>query len=223
MREFKSTWLYVKKHRVTGLLYFGKSTLPDPTNYAGSGKYWTNHLNTHGKHIDTIWCELFLDRDSLVEFAELFSILFDIVKSNNWANLKAENGLDGGSDKGRPGHTFSEESRRKISIANTGRVIPKEICQKVSASLTGRKLPEEVKAKMRKSNRSASAEVRRKISDSNTGKTVSVESRQKMREAKLGKKRAPHSPETREKISKSMKERAQITPICSINAIIDDK
>ena len=122
MREFKPTWLYVKKHSITGLLYFGKSTLKDPTNYMGSGKYWRNHLNVHGKYVNTVWCELFTDYDNLVDFAELFSSFFDIVKSDKWANLIVENGLDGGSDKGRPGHVFSEESRRKISLANTGQI-----------------------------------------------------------------------------------------------------
>ena len=39
MRAFKLTWLYIKRHSITGLMYFGKSTLEDPVNYVGSGKY----------------------------------------------------------------------------------------------------------------------------------------------------------------------------------------
>ena len=207
MREFKPTWLYVKKHSITGLLYFGKSTLKDPTNYMGSGKYWKNHLNVHGKYIDTVWCELFTDYANLVDFAELFSSFFDIVKSNKWAYLIAENGLDGGSDKGRPGHKMSEETRRKISDSNKGRVVSAEQRQVQSELLTGRKFSEETKLKMRKSNRSSSEETRKKISDSSKGKTFSIESRQKMSEAKTGRKRKPMSDETRQKIRLAMKGR----------------
>jgi hypothetical protein len=207
MRVFRPTWLYVKKHSVTGLLYFGKTTLIDPKNYLGSGKYWRNHLNIHGKDIETIWCELFTDYNDLTDFAELFSSFFDIVKSPNWANLIAENGLDGGSDKGRPGHTFSEESRKKISLANTGRIVSEETCQKISEVLTGRKISEETKERMRDSNRSGSDEVREKISNSSKGKLFSEESRKKMSDAKRGRKRGPMSPETREKISNAMKNR----------------
>lgn len=205
MREFRPTWLYVKKHRITGLLYFGKSMLADLAGYNGSGKYWKSHLAMHGTYIDTIWCKLFTDRNDLIEFAELFSRFFDVVKSDRWANLIAENGLDGGSDKGRPGHIFSEESRRKISVANAGRIVSEEEKQKKSAILKGRIISEETKIKMRKNNRSSSSETRRKISESNKGRKVSEESRQRMSEAASRRKRAPMSAETKEKIRSSMK------------------
>lgn len=207
MREFRPTWLYVKKHRNTGLLYFGKSMLKDPGKYNGSGKYWKNHLVLHGMHIDTIWCELFTDRDDLVEFAELFSSFFDIVKSDKWANLIAENGLDGGSDKGRPGHTFSEESRKKISLANTGRVVSEEEKQKKREKLTGRVFSEETKIKMQKSNRSSTDTTRKKISVANTGRELTEAHRQKLSDAARARKRMSMSAETKEKISSAMKGR----------------
>jgi hypothetical protein len=207
MREFRPTWLYVKKHRNTGLMYFGKSMLKDPYLYNGSGKYWKSHLSLHGVNIDTIWCELFTDRDSLTDFAELFSSFFDIVKSDKWANLITENGLDGGSDKGRPGHTFSDESRMKISLANKGRFVTEETRQKNSRSLIGRKASEETKIKMRKSNRSSSEETRQKIREANTGRKPTDEHRRKMSEAARSRKRVPMSLETKGKISSAMKGR----------------
>lgn len=219
MRAFKPTWLYIKQHNITELLYFGKTTLKDPVNYTGSGKYWKNHLNVHGKCIHTVWCELFTDYTSLVDFAELFSSFFDIVKSDNWANLIAENGLDGGSDKGRKGHSFSDESRRKISIANTGRPVSIERRRLQSALLVGRKFTEETKLKMRESNRSTSAEVRKKISDSSKGKKFSEESRKKMSKAKQGRKRGSY-------IKQDLKENAlldKLTCICDTDILVDDK
>lgn len=93
----KPTFLYIKQHKKTGMLYFGKTTR-NPETYSGSGKYWTRHIKYHGiEHVETIWFCLFLDKDSLEEFAISFSNLNSIVSSDNWANLKIENGLDGGS------------------------------------------------------------------------------------------------------------------------------
>ena len=45
MKDFCLTYLYVKKHAVTGKLYFGKTTAKDPIKYPGSGKYWSNHID----------------------------------------------------------------------------------------------------------------------------------------------------------------------------------
>lgn len=97
MSSFVPTYLYVKEHSITRLRYFGKTTNKDPYKYSGSGVYWTNHYKKHNKdHIKTLWVsELFTDKDLLVEFALLASVHWNIVDSNDWANLKPENGLDG--------------------------------------------------------------------------------------------------------------------------------
>lgn len=91
------TYLYVKKHSKTGLLYFGKTTRKDVVKYLGSGKYWKKHLAKHGnEHVETIWIsEAFDNPEKLKDFSLLFSELFDIENSEKWANLREENGLDG--------------------------------------------------------------------------------------------------------------------------------
>jgi hypothetical protein len=96
--RFKSTWLMVKRHKTTGLMYFCKTTVENPITYLGSGKYWWRHLRKHGtEHVETIWHQLFDDIYLLVEFALGFSKDADIVASKEWANLVPENGLDGGN------------------------------------------------------------------------------------------------------------------------------
>ena len=51
----KPTYLYIKQHTKTGLLYFGK-TVNDPNKYHGSGKRWVKHIKKHGKqYIETLW------------------------------------------------------------------------------------------------------------------------------------------------------------------------
>jgi len=113
----KPTYLYVKQHGKTGLLYFGKTTKKDPFKYRGSGRYWKRHLNVHGcDQITTKWVsKIFTSKDEIVEFAEFFSDFFDIVKSKLWANEKMENGLDGGREPGFIGIPNTPLSRKKTS------------------------------------------------------------------------------------------------------------
>ena len=89
------TNLYIKQHNKTGKLYFGKTVAPDPEIYPGSGVYWSRHLNEHGKDVSTVWHKLFTEESDIFEFATFFSEFFDIVHSNDWANLVPETGLDG--------------------------------------------------------------------------------------------------------------------------------
>ena len=112
----------IKRHKITGLLYFCKTAKFDPNTYLGSGKYWKRHLNVHGINIETIWVMLFDNFDELTEFATFFSEFHDIVFAKNtlgnkkWANLEIENGIDGmpiGTNRGLP---FKE----KAKINNTG-------------------------------------------------------------------------------------------------------
>lgn len=125
---FKPTWLYVKRHKLTGLQYFGKTVSKDPYKYNGSGIYWTNHLSKHGKeHIETVWVQLFDNRDELIAFANTFSKMFNIVESKDWANLCIENGTDGGYRNNNYFKIFNQKPKTK------------EIRNSISISLKGKK------------------------------------------------------------------------------------
>lgn len=94
----KPTRLYIKRHNVSRIKYLGKTTLPDPYTYEGSGVLWKKHIKKYGKDISTLWVsEVFTDKDLLIEFATFLSQELDIVKSNEWANLMEENGIGGGT------------------------------------------------------------------------------------------------------------------------------
>jgi group I intron endonuclease len=79
------------------------------------------------------------------------------------------------------GHKHSEETKRKISIGNTGKVFSEERKRKISKARKGQKVSEEAKKKMSESRkgksgkwnigRKASEETRRKISLRNMGNT----------------------------------------------------
>ena len=104
------TYLYIKQHSITGLLYFGK-TYKDPYKYNGSGPYWQNHYKKYGKeYIQTNQVfGPFTDAADISEFAIFFSEEFDIVASKNWANKTIENGLDGAE----PGRVVTEDHKQK--------------------------------------------------------------------------------------------------------------
>ena len=104
----KATYLYLKKHNQTGLMYFGK-TIKDPESYAGSGVYWTKHLEKHGNDVSTVWTKVFTNIKELNKYALEYSRKHNIVKSSNYANLKEEDGLMGGATG------ISPEGRKNIS------------------------------------------------------------------------------------------------------------
>ena len=117
---FKPTFLYIKQHKITGLMYFGKSTKTGKAfhNYLGSGSYWKNHIKKHGEeHVETLWYCLFTDQESLSEFAINFSTQEHIVESTNWANQIPETGIDMFSSD----TTFANETKLKMRLAKLGK------------------------------------------------------------------------------------------------------
>ena len=112
MPSFNPTYLYIKRHKDTGLKYFGKTAKKNPYEYAGSGKYWLKHLKKHSNNVENVWVEYFTDKDNCVEFAEFFSQFYNIVNSDDWANLIVENGLDGRSPYNMP--EFHKQSLREV-------------------------------------------------------------------------------------------------------------
>jgi hypothetical protein len=137
----KPTYLYIKQHKITKLKYFGKTT-KDPNKYFGSGKHWIRHIKKHGLEIDTIWYQLFTDEKEMVDFALKFSKDNNIVESSEWANLKEENGLDGGFDKGWWSEEQIEHNRKKAKERWANGVYDKE---KLRLSRIGFKQPQSQK------------------------------------------------------------------------------
>jgi hypothetical protein len=140
--KFEPTYLYIKRHSVTGLLYFGKSSRSEKQflKYVGSGKLWSPHIKKHGiEHVETLWYCLFFDEDDIKEFALMCSTMWDIVNSDQWVNLKPEDGLEGGGVLGL-----------KHNVVNLRGPDSEETKAKKSAALKNRSRSEEDKQKMRK-------------------------------------------------------------------------
>lgn len=98
IKNFKPTYLIIKQHKITKLKYLCKTNCKNPLLYNGSGIYWKSHIKKHGtEHIITLWFKLYDEIYDLVNAAITLSNINNIVESNEWANLKPENGLDGGT------------------------------------------------------------------------------------------------------------------------------
>lgn len=126
-------YLYLKTHNVTGKKYLGK-TVQNPHKYMGSGKYWKLHLEKHGHDVST---EVLLESKSKDEICKAgieYSKMWDIVSSEEFANLKAEEG-DGGAQ------VWTEEQRKRQSQAQIKRwkyYDSTERDKKISRTLKGR-------------------------------------------------------------------------------------
>ena len=121
-------YLYVKTHTITGLKYLGYTKRKNFHTYTGSGKYWKLHLLKYGKTYKT---DILLQTENYNELKQtgmFFSKLWNIVKSNEWANLKPEEG-DGGFDNeymiklclekyGTSHHLQSDECMNKLRATN---------------------------------------------------------------------------------------------------------
>lgn len=95
LKRYKPTRLYIKE--LAGVKYFGKTT-KDPYTYHGSGVVWLKRIQKYGTDaIKTLWVsEPYDDPYEIQEIALHFSRENQIVESEQWANCKPEDGLDGG-------------------------------------------------------------------------------------------------------------------------------
>jgi hypothetical protein len=111
----KPTRIYHKKCSHCGLNYLGKSVQENIEMYSGSGKRWTQHLKKHKAKSIHVWSSDWFYDESIKEYALNLSESLNIVDSKEWANLKPENGIDGGAQE------WSEVSRKRLSETITGR------------------------------------------------------------------------------------------------------
>lgn len=108
-------YLYLKTHNKTGLKYLGKTESKNPYKYRGSGKYWKHHIEKHGYDVTTQILLVTEDKNELKETGLFFSRLWNVVKSDDFANLKLEDGHRGG-------HLESIEFSERMKHSNKERI-----------------------------------------------------------------------------------------------------
>jgi hypothetical protein len=143
----KPTALLVKTHNITGLKYFCKTTrLNCIHSYYGSGLYWKRHLKTHGRDVSTEIIGIYHEKELLVAAALAFSKKNNIVESNEWANMKPENGLDGATpglkrpDVAERNKKWkrSDDTRAKMKASGKIKIFSTEHRANLTKSLTNR-------------------------------------------------------------------------------------
>ena len=83
--------LYVKTNLKTNLKYLGY-TKQNPYEYSGSGIHWNRHTTKHGKDI---WTNIIFQseiKDDIKKYGIYYSHLWNVVESDEWANLVPETG-----------------------------------------------------------------------------------------------------------------------------------
>ncbi len=131
----KVCYLYIKE-LPTRLKYLGVTTR-DPYKYLGSGKYWRRHIKFYNYGYKDIKTTILLeteDLDIIRFFGLYYSKLYNIVESNEWANLMPESG-----ELSVLGMKHSDESKLKMSNSLKGRKLSTECKNKMSISMKGNK------------------------------------------------------------------------------------
>lgn len=108
--------VYIKTHLKTKKKYLGKTSKKDVKKYKGSGKYWKNHIGKYGYNVSTIIIRQFDNVNECSDFCLWYSKINDIVDSEDWCNMRLENGKDGWVK----GLKRSPESCLKMSKSKTG-------------------------------------------------------------------------------------------------------
>lgn len=114
-------YIYLKRHNKTGLKYLGQTKSRDPHVYKGSGKYWKNHIKTHGYDVTTEVLKVCTNKEEVRYWGEYYTTYFNIIDSEEWANLKPESGDGGWPPYARKGKRHTDKTRKKISENTKGR------------------------------------------------------------------------------------------------------
>jgi hypothetical protein len=178
-------YLYVKTHNKTGLKYLGKTTMPDPHAYTGSGVDWKKHLKEHGEDYTTEIIRECRTNQELNKWGRYYSELWNIVESPEWANRIPETG----------GGSCGPEAAKKISETLKGRKKPLRSDshkENLSKSTKGKAKPRSVDHQNALTD---AIKLNWKLNDDRRSKTAAVG------KANLGRK---HSPKTLEKKRQAM-------------------
>lgn len=142
-------YLYKKTHRKTGLKYLGK-TIRDPFKYKGSGQRWQHHIKKHGYDVDTEILLETVDETELIKWGLYYSNLWNVVSSQEWANLKPESGNGGGMPEASR-KQFAKKMKGHPNWAKPWTEQAKQNLSQVQKEILSKLTPEEQTARVKNS------------------------------------------------------------------------
>lgn len=204
--------LMIKTCKTTGLKYLCQTSKEDYLDYRGSGKFWKWHITKHNSELETEVLGEYETHDELKKRGREFSEKFNIVESQDWANLRIEEGDGGDTVSNKKWITNGLEEKYVDKVTNIpdgwrcGRsdrctfknvVNQRNFCSRVDVKKRGDSIKKAwdegrfirdnsrcgVHGDMNSSKR---PEVREKISKSHIGKKHTIETKKKMSLSKLG-------------------------------------
>lgn len=109
----------IKKCMGTGLMYLCQTTR-DPYTYKGSGHYWKRHIEKHKPWIVTCVIGEYNTKEELRLAGIEASNCFNVVESQQWANMIPEQG-DGGLIYSQKGNTWTVSQQGRENMAASRR------------------------------------------------------------------------------------------------------
>lgn len=195
MESWTDVGIYKITNLITGMSYIGQSR--------HLNSRLTTHKNGRGEQLISKSIRKHGSDNFIFEILEECDIESLNEKEQKWVaefNCMAPNGYNLTSGGGQL-TIVSEETKRKMSVAQTGRIIPDSAREKLSLINTGKTHTEETKQKISVGCKNMSPESKQKRKDSLIGRPVSNDTRLKISKSNTGRKA---SKEACENISKAL-------------------
>ena len=168
--------IYKTTNLVNGKQYIGRDSRNNP-NYLGSGPGIKNAIKKYGKqNFKKEILEVCNGKDELIEREEYWLNYYNAAKNRMFYNMHNKSiGLSGethpfygkrGKDHPNFGRKHSDETRKKMSRGQTGKILSEETRKKISESRLGEKNP--------MFGKKASPETKLKLSKARTGEKNSM-------------------------------------------------
>lgn len=193
-------YVYLHKRRDTGeVFYVGKGCGSRANCLRGRNLYWNRIYAAHGRSVEIV-AYFWLETDALA-FEQT------LIAEQKALGVALANLTNGG--EGECGWHHSEEAKKKMKEAATGRTITAEVRAKLSAALKGREVTEQHRRKLSEANlaRFSTPEGRKNASECQIGRTFSPEHRANLSASRKGKSVKPPTAAARLAMSEAQKRR----------------